>query len=573
MNKAKSFPSLANMNTAMSVFLLSVLLVVFWPSADKEFLLWDDEAVLSQYEHFLPVTWDSVAKLGTDTFGGEYMPITRAVWTLTILPMQWLGGSKWSSEHWVQPFILIGIFLHFLNCLLIKQILPLLFDRENQSENWRDWIPVFLYALHPLQVEGLAAISMLREPLWIFFGLLSIRAYLKKQLRPTFIFFLMATLSKPTSIVLIGFLLLIRIVKYRYQDSSRPKTIYYFSAMFAWAAMVGILAKSIQPTADFTTTFAQRILYSTDTLGFYLAKIVSPVNLAADYGRTYSWLIPQIWTSEMVLFFVIALITVILFWRRKSLRNEILFIATLFLLPLLPVSGVIPFVMQHYANVADHYSSFSIIAWAALFYLIKRSDYKINLALILFCIFYGWESFHQKNTWLNNETFAMQTLKINPRSSMAYNNVGLHWLRQGKDQNALEAFERSIELNPKVSNPYFNSVFILNKRGHFNESLALLEECRIKAGKSSSLYLSIANVYEEQGQIDKAIQTYDEAKLEFPNHAGIAFKLGQAYWKKNLFEKAIAEFKLAVQLEKGNGKYIQTLEKSEKLYEEIKKLQ
>lgn len=554
------------------LLLFSVVAFVFWPEPNKEFLLWDDEDTLSQYKPLRPVTWSSLPELVTSTHRGEHMPLTRIFWALTVIPMQIVGGSKWATDNWVQPFVFVSVLVHFLNCLLIKKLFTVLFRQESEEKKWQDWIPVFLYALHPLQVEALASVPMLREPLWIFWGLLSILFYLKNRLRVSLLMFLLAVFSKPTAITTAGIIFVLHITRNGTKNLFKKPTRNYFLALFGLCLPIAILAKSVQPTEDFTTTYWQRIIYSMDTYGFYLSKMILPINLSADYGRTYSWLIPQGWTKEIFVFLFFIFSLIFLFWKRPQSRTPILILASILVLPLTPVSGLIPFAMQHYSNVADHYAAFSLVAWAGLFFAMRTSNKKINAALIAALVFYSWQSVQYRKTWINNETFAMHTLEINPRSFMAYNNLGLHWLRQGKKEEALNLFSQSIELNPKVINAYLNSVVILNEQKRYDESLAILKRCEESCHKGATIPLAIANVYEEQGRKDEALNIYIKAKEDYPTNAKVRYELGMAYWGRDQFTEAISELKEATQLEPENEQYMRVLKQSELLYEQVKKV-
>ncbi len=554
------------------VVLFLSLLFVFGPESNKEFLLWDDESLLSQHKPFLPVNWNTFAEIATSPFPSEYIPLTKVVWALIILPMQWSSGQSWSSENWVQPFVIASILFHFFNCLLLKEIFPILFNKAGKEKDWKDWLPIFIYALHPIQVEALASIAEIREPMWIFFGLLSLLTYLQCRLRLSLLFFLLAVLSKPTATIIAGVIVVVHLVKNRTQLYKIKHLKYYFCALGVSIVLAILKNVSINESKFFLASYQMRLYSFIDSCGFYIIKILLPFNLAADYGRTYSWLSLQGWTAEMSFFCVFVIFMIAACIRLKEHRSNILILLSLLLFPLFPVSGLIEFSMQIYSNVADHYASFSIAALAGVICLLSQRIRWLYIFTILICSFYFVASYMQKRTWQNNKTFAEHTLKVNPQSFMAHNNLGLHLLRENEDLAALREFSDSIKINPTIPNPYLNSAVVLNRRLQFTEALSLLEAGMKNIPKNTKITLSLADTLVKLGRLDEAIEVYKIGKIDFPGNAHFSFNLGLVYWKKNQFELALEELRMAKDLYPWNKQFAETYLKSEELYKKIKSL-
>lgn len=553
-----------------AVILLFILLFTFWPEADKQFLLWDDESLISRHAPFLPVNANTFVNIAVSPFPAEYIPVTKLVWTFLILPMQWLAGSEWSNQNWVQPFIIVSLLFHFFNCLLVKETFSVLFKKPGAAENWKDWIPAFIYALHPLQVEALASASVIREPMWIFFGLLSLRSYLNFRLFRSVVFFVLACLSKPTAVVLAGIILVLHFAKNRSSLYRATDLKIFFSVLTFLAAIVIFINKSIHVAEDFGVSAGTRFLYSFDAFGFYLSKILLPLGLCADYGRTYAWLSSQGTTKEMFFFAAAAILLVVFRVRYKKHKDNLLILGSFFLLPLMPVSGILEFSMQRYSNVADHYAAFSIIGFAGAIYFLSERVKFLSYAAVIVCCFYLIQSHGQKKTWNNNQTLAEQILKVNPNSFMAHNNLGIHFHRSGYVGAALREFAEAIRLNPHVPNSYLNSAAILNAQENYSDAVTTLKSAVENNPGSSDLYLSLAKTLEKQSKPAEAIAVYLEAKNKFPAKSEIPFNLGLAYWKKNEFDLALAELQTAKNIAPQNAQYAETYSKIEELIKKIK---
>ena len=96
-------------------------------------------------------------------------------------PPGWSPLTMWSHMLAVQVFglnpwghHLINVVVHALNAALVFVLL-----RQMTGAKWRSlWVAVF-FAFHPLRVEAVAWVTQRRELLSVFFGLLSLIAYVR----------------------------------------------------------------------------------------------------------------------------------------------------------------------------------------------------------------------------------------------------------------------------------------------------------------------------------------------------------------------------------------------------------
>src|SRR5205823_5661753 len=123
---------------------------------------------------------------------------------------------------------------------------------------------------------------------------------------------------------------------------------------FVPAIVCAIIAKRVQPAPydSIVVPFWGRPIVAGDTIAFYLYKLVWPLRLGVDYGRTPRETLASGWeylTSSVPLAIAIVL------WMKRRKIPFLVAGAIVFMLGMLPVSGLVRFDFQIYSTVADHY--------------------------------------------------------------------------------------------------------------------------------------------------------------------------------------------------------------------------
>jgi hypothetical protein len=122
------------------------------------------------------------------------------------------------------------------------------------------------------------------------------------------------------------------------------------------AIPVALIARAAQPVPErwLVVPLWLRPLVAADALAFYVYKLLLPLTLVPDYGRSphlirtigwgfYTWIVPVLLGS------LIAWL-----WRRRR-NDRVVAGAIWFVLALLPVLGFTPFAFQRMSTVADRY--------------------------------------------------------------------------------------------------------------------------------------------------------------------------------------------------------------------------
>jgi len=128
---------------------------------------------------------------------------------------------------------------------------------------------------------------------------------------------------------------------------------------------------------------------------------------------------------------------------------------------------------------------------------------------------------------LDNAITAFCTaIKLNPKYSPAYNNLGLVLQNTNRLPEAEACFGRAIELNPKDHSAYNNLGLVLMNLGHLPKA----EYCFRKAIKlnpnQSTIYTNLGTVLEETNQLIEARIAYCRAVELNPKHPEANYNLG-----------------------------------------------
>ena len=251
----------------------------------------------------------------------------------------------------------------------------------------------------------------------------------------------------------------------------------------------------------------RRPLIAGDAITFYLGMLVWPAHLGVDYGRTPEAVMHQSWWAAARSLIPVALLVVLLALRRRwprLLAGYLIFVAAL-----LPILGLVPFDFQQYSTVADRYVYVGMLgvalAAAALIFRFDVPFVRILTAVILLAL--GARTWFQTRTWRDNNTLFSHALQINPRSWLAYTNLGV-------DQHNLSSAEsllrRAIELNPRYAEARLDLGTVLAERGQLPQAIEQFEIVAAERPDMADAQANLGLACFKLGRIDDAITAYEK---------------------------------------------------------------
>jgi protein O-mannosyl-transferase len=557
--------------------LLIVLVFLAYSRVFQANFIWDDESHLTRNPCVIgPLGFKEI----WTTAQAVYYPLVLT--TFRILH-KFVGLNPW-------PYHVLNVSLHAASAVLLWRVLQLL-------KIPGAWLGAALWALHPVMVQSVAWVTELKNTQSCLFYLLSILWFLKWQrarqiaaassfeVQPraggwlggfvlSLVFFILATLSKP-SVVMLPFVLglciwwLQRTIRWRDTLALAPFAVIsaIASAWTIWEQRFH--ARAIGP--DWGQTFPERLIIAGKAIWFYVAKLAWPHPLIFIYPR---W---EIESSQVTAYLPLlaALASLIALWCiHAKWARALFFAATYYVISLFPVLGFFSVFFFRYSFVSDHFQYLASMgplalagAGVALFlarfsetpaqlvdgtcpvdrwsHTIGYSRWQLALAggacsmLLLFLCCLTWR---QTGEYHDLFTLYTATLKKNPGCWMAHYNLGIVLSEQGKANEAIDHYTAAVELRPDYAEAHYNLGRLLVEQGQFHEAIAHYEKAIAIHPDDAEAQNNLGSTLFSMGRADEAIAHYETALEIRPDYAEASCNLASALITKGDLDGAIARY-------------------------------
>jgi tetratricopeptide (TPR) repeat protein len=430
--------------------LIAVTILAYLPAITGG-MLWDDDAHITkpalQSLHGLWRIWFDLNATQ------QYYPLLHSAF--------WFEHRLWGDA--TAGYHLVNILLHGASACLVVLI-------ARRLALPGAWLAGYVFALHPVCVEGVAWISEQKSTLSGVLCLGAALVYLKFDESRRWLdylvalgLFIAALAAKTVTATLPGALLVILWWRRgapgwkmtRWKEDAMP-----LAPWFAISAAAGALTAYVEREyigahgAVFDLSFADRFLIAGRAMWFYAAKLLWPENLSfiyphwkIDTGVWWQWLFPA----------GALLVAAGLVWfarrNRGPLTALLLFAGMLF--PALGFLNVYPF---RYSFVADHFQYLAslglIVPLCALLASVTRRATKsvlsvlplVGVPLVLAAL-----TFQQTRQYRDAETLYRETLARNPECWMAHNNLGgLYAKLPDRVPDAIAEYEAALRIEPNI---------------------------------------------------------------------------------------------------------------------------
>jgi protein O-mannosyl-transferase len=558
---------LHRLSLLIGLLLCLALVVVFGPVLTHDFVGWDDDLHVYANPHFQPVTWAHVYAFWRAPYEHLYIPLTYTVW----------AGVVWLTRLWLSPpgeamtaalFHRLNLLLHLSSTLMVWRIGVCVLTAKGRQETRAAWqvqtaagAGALLFALHPLQVEAVAWVTGLKDVLCGYLSLMALWQYVVAAQAPAKTTqrrwhyglatgaFVLALLAKPAAVVLpvVAWVLDVG-------GLQRPwrVTIRVLGSWLLVAGIWGLWTKGQQPDAlmGFVTPLWARPVIAMDTLAFYLGKLLWPVQLGPDYGRTPQLVLAQAWQGGPIL----AGVGLALYGlrRRQQQLSGIVLALGVFVAGILPVLGFVPFLFQAHSTVADRYVYLAMLGPAlGLGWLLQRAGQGrvlwVVVAIGLGVL--GWRSGQQVQVWQDTVTLFTHALEVNPRSALAHNNLGLTLAQQGQYDAAIAHYQQALRLRPDFAYTYNNLGLALASQGQLEASIAHYTTALRLQPTYVNAHNNLGLAFISHGQFDDASSHFSQALALVPNDARTHNHLGIALAAQGQQAKTIQQFTYAIRLQ------------------------
>jgi cytochrome c-type biogenesis protein CcmH/NrfG len=546
-----------------------VTLAVFGQVSRFAFVWWDDGLHIFENPYLQSLTFDHVLAFWRTPYAELYVPLTYTLWALTA------AVARGTSAHpavagplapaWFHGLNLLG---HVVCVLVVWRLVRLLLDRTRTTPpqapclalrrvEWAACGGALLFAVHPLQVEAVAWASGFKDVLCGVLSCAAIWQYLQyagssaeagtsdtssSWHRPIGRYWLatgafaLALLAKPTAVV-------VPVVAWLLDVWGWPQTWRHRRwALLVWlglAILWGWLTSQVQPPAAsaFVPPVWARLLIAGDAVTFYLYKLGLPLWLGPDYGRSPAVLLSQwwLWLTGLGPWGL-----AVWLWYQRTRMPWLVTTAGVLVTGLLPVLGLVPFSFQAYSTVADRYMYLAMLgpalalAWGLM--RVNRPWITVSCAVILGVL--GLRCAWQVHYWRDSVALFEHALTVNPRSSVAYNTLGMVLAAQNRLPEATRYYTEAIRMpmqNPQAHNNLGNA---LSRQGKTSEAIQQYREALRLKPTFAQAHNNLGATLAAQGRVAEAIRHYTVALQLHPGYVEARFNLSVTLAMQGRFTEA-----------------------------------
>ncbi len=538
-------------HSARRPWLLALVLVVATFAAYQPIwhagFIWDDSDHLTANPamtapHGLKMIWTKLAV-------GRYYPLTLTTF--------WVQRRLWGLHP--MPYHLVNVLLHAANGVLVFFILRRL--RIPAA-----WLAAMVWALHPVNVESVAWITELKNTQSGLFFFLAMWCFLRFETGARRRWYglallcgLAALLSKPSTVVLpLALLLCVWWERGSWRRADILRIAPFLILALGMSALTVIEQRGHiqrESTAEWNLGMAERLVIAGKAVWFYASKLLWPVRLTfvyrrwnLDAGSFWSWL-------------PLAGLVVggVLLWarRRQSWVRAGLFGCGFFVLALLPVLGFVDVYYFRYSFVADHFqylASLGLISLATSMGAAignRAGQWGRNMGIVAAAIVLltlGVSTWGQARIYQDSETLWGDTLAKNPRCWMAHNNLGGTLVSLGREQEAKEHYEQSLQINPRNAEAHNNLGDVLLQEGKVVDAIGQYEQALRSKPNYANVHNSLGNALYQAGKRGEAMEHFQQALRISPDYAEARYNLGNALVQLGRVPDAIAQYEQALRI-------------------------
>lgn len=504
--------------------LLVLALAVYAPALQGDFLGIDDK-------HYIldnPRVTEGPSPLAfwTGLEGVDYWPIHyTALWSL------WKVFGRDPL-----PFHLVNVILHALNAALFFGVLKSLRIRFAA-------LAAAVFLVHPVNVPAVAWIFQLKTLLSTSFFLLACRLYLsfderaessqgsrelldRRYLASTAAF-AAALLTKTSAAMFPVTLVLYHAWKGTLASRGIARRLVVPALLAAASVLitVGLNARNLSSVDSdlqgWRLSLAQRPLAAGSNFWFYARKLLFPSDLLFTYPHAAPD--PRMIADYLpMLLLAVVIGALILLWR-KGFRS-IAFGLGFYFVNLGPALGFVDIPYFRISLVADHWQYLASLGAIAVFSAVvgsagSRVVFRGGLAargffLVSGCVLVGALaalSLARAGAFAGSEALWRHELSVDPRSAPGWYNLGVQLLRDGRKDEAIRAFERSLAHDPLRVGAELNLAGIAIERDDLASAERRYRSALSKDSRSVMAHYGLGVVLQKRGRMEEALSAYDRA--------------------------------------------------------------
>ncbi len=545
---------------ALAGAMLCLLVAVSYFPALAGGFVWDDWALTKS----TPLhTWSGLAQVWFAP--RALLPYEAHYWPL-LYTLFWLEHKLWGLTP--LGYHLVNLLLHTGVVLLLWRLL------------WRlgvpgAWFAAAVFAVHPLHVESVAWIIGRKDILATVFYLSSVLAYIRFAEMPrgrrrggqyllAVALFVLGLLSKSIAITLPVALLLWhwwRHGRVTLADCSRTLPFFLVGlgiALADYAYYVGI-----DDPISFAYSPLERGLIAAHALVFYVGKLLWPTGLTGIYPHWEPGIGDALaWGGVAGCAAVVA----VLWCCRRQLGRGPLAGVLFFAVALSPVLGFVDFGYMRFSFVADRYQYLGGIGLIAVVvgaagracqrglgmlpaHRTRPARLAIGAAGAAILVVAGLLTWNQAGLYRDPGTFFTHVITHNPQARGAHNNLGNYLHDEGRDQEALAAYQIVLERQPENHKLLNRIGALLERQGRLEEAVERYREAlRLNPQQQNALF-NLAKILINRGRYAEGVASAQKLIAHNPDHARAHHMVGLGLFRLNRKAEALRHYDRALALD------------------------
>ncbi len=509
--------------------------------------------------------WNDRKVLGIEQDGGQglLVPMTlQTIWTpVRGEPYEPLAPTiRQLLPQTPKALHILHGFLHLGSSILVLLIVSLILQSSGAA-----LMGALLFALHPLQVEPVAYIAAGKFILGAFLSLFTLWQYLlycehkasqsrssgKRYAQLASLAFVLALLSTPgTAVTPVLAWVLGRSLPKR---SSMVMTRLPVWPVWLWTVLAllplvwAFAAHRLQPLMMQTDVW-KRPFVAGDALAFYLSKLIAPVMIGPDYGRTPAYALQHwwgyfTWLVPLVLFIVLSA-------RREPLRSLFGTAISLFVLALLPYLGLIAIDDHGASLVANSFVYLAMLgpalALSGAVALGRRTWFPLLILFVL--VSFAYLSAQNLEHWQTERALWKHAIAVNPKSPVVNQTLGDQYRRAGRWDEAQYHYEQVLAVHQGSADLYFHLGEMERQREHAVTAANYYEKALALDPGLKKVHRRLGQAYLAQADRSRALEQFRKA-LEFePEQISSLRYVGRIHVEAKEFNEAVPYLEKVLQL-------------------------
>jgi len=497
--------------------IISLTVSIYMIAPQGQFMNIDDNLLIYDNPKVQELNLANIKEIFT-TFDPElYIPFTLLSYQLEY----YFAGENPAVFHTTNAI------LHLLNVLLVFALIRFF------SKKWYiPFITAVLFAVHPLNTEAVMWISGRKDLLSAFFFLGSLVMYCRYKIRGdrfsfygSLLLFIFALMSKILAVSLPLVLLLI--------DDLLPSENREHTAIRLWAfgipafifLWIGMLGKML---TVFVLSTTDSIILAYKGTYFYLQKLLLPSNLSLAYEQ----LSPvEFWREDFLFPILILTAITVISIASRAFGKVFSFGMMWFALTLLPNLGnavkgsesSIYYASDRYAYIPS-IGIFFVVAFGVA-WLIQHSrplqQYMISGVTVIVITLYALSAQHYAALWLTPLEYHKRVVTLYPESVLPRILLGMSYIREEKNEEAIPHFEKAVEKKPEFASPRAQLGLALVKTGEVDRGIVELEKSFAISSTQTYSYWYLSYAYMINGEDKKARELLEKALEKEPENPKI----------------------------------------------------